>query len=121
MLLIRRLFPSGRRRIPAEQYVNLRRVRPYRPRDGSTTNWIREAASQMQSLDYYEVDSYLEARRLASGDWEYLVKWSGYDESANTWEPEANVEITARDRQRLQKRFLNGSDKVPSRRSRRRR
>ena len=37
----------------------------------------------------YEVEEVLDSR-LKQGKLEYLVKWSGYTEDHNTWEPKAN-------------------------------
>ena len=39
----------------------------------------------------YEVEEVLDSR-LKCGKLEYLVKWSGYTEDHNTWEPEDNCE-----------------------------
>ena len=39
---------------------------------------------------YYPVDSILAYRRNKNID-EYLIKWEGYDESYNSWEPKKNL------------------------------
>jgi hypothetical protein len=38
----------------------------------------------------YEVETIL-AKKKFGRSWRYLVKWTGYDDSENTWEPLANV------------------------------
>lgn len=38
----------------------------------------------------YEVEAVLDSRRTAKGT-QYLIKWKGYDEEQNTWEPASNV------------------------------
>jgi chromobox protein 1 len=38
----------------------------------------------------YEVESIL-AKRVTKNRTEYLVKWKGYEEDENTWEPVANL------------------------------
>jgi hypothetical protein len=46
---------------------------------------------------YYQVDKVLSMREKASGrkgrkkQREFLVKWAGYDDTHNSWEPEANL------------------------------
>ena len=40
--------------------------------------------------DEYEVESIVGVRKV-SGCTEYLVKWKGWSESDNTWEPESNL------------------------------
>jgi hypothetical protein len=40
--------------------------------------------------DIYEVEAVIDARKKGKG-MEYLIKWKGYDEGKNTWEPEVNV------------------------------
>ena len=38
----------------------------------------------------FEVETILGKRRVRNS-WRYLVKWTGYDDFDNTWEPLANV------------------------------
>ena len=40
--------------------------------------------------DEYEVERILDSR-LVDGLRQYLVKWKGYDDSENTWEPKTNL------------------------------
>lgn len=45
---------------------------------------------QMLSGEYYEVES-IRKKRIRKGRVQYLVKWRGWPESQNTWEPYENV------------------------------
>ena len=38
----------------------------------------------------YEVEEILDSR-LVEGLRQYLIKWKGYDDSENTWEPKTNL------------------------------
>ena len=38
----------------------------------------------------YEVEAIIAKKRVGKS-WHYLVKWAGYDETENTWEPLAHV------------------------------
>ena len=40
--------------------------------------------------DEYEVEEIKDLRKIGS-QWKYLVKWQGWPESYNTWEPEGNL------------------------------
>ena len=40
--------------------------------------------------DVFVVETILN-KRVKRGDTEYLIKWLGYNNSENTWEPEANI------------------------------
>src|SRR6202023_2131078 len=42
----------------------------------------------------YEVEEVIDSR-LKRGKLEYLVKWSGYTDDYNTWEPKTNLENAA--------------------------
>ena len=44
----------------------------------------------------YEVEAILAKKRVGKS-WQYLVKWMGYDETENTWEPLAHVRHLADD------------------------
>jgi hypothetical protein len=50
----------------------------------------QEAQPEYPSDEYYEVERVL-AGKLEKGKPVYLIKWLGYDESNNTWEPETNI------------------------------
>ena len=43
--------------------------------------------------DIYNVEKILKRKRTKDGDGDvrYLVKWEGYDNSENTWEPTQNL------------------------------
>ncbi len=42
-----------------------------------------------RSPDTFEVERVVEGRRILDG--KYLIKWAGYPESQNTWEPLCNL------------------------------
>ncbi|KAG9225531.1 hypothetical protein CCMSSC00406_0003034 [Pleurotus cornucopiae] len=46
---------------------------------------------QIQGENEYEVENILDSR-LRQGRLEYLVKWKGYTDEHNTWEPKKNLE-----------------------------
>jgi len=39
----------------------------------------------------YDVEA-IRAKKIILGVWHYLIKWEGYDETENTWEPTKNLE-----------------------------
>lgn len=41
--------------------------------------------------DVYDIDYIVDRRQAADGKWEYLIKWSGYEEEENSWEPSASI------------------------------
>ncbi|OJA18806.1 hypothetical protein AZE42_00847 [Rhizopogon vesiculosus] len=41
--------------------------------------------------EVYHVEVITRARVSDDGDWEYYVKWAGYDSDADSWEPQENV------------------------------
>lgn len=48
--------------------------------------------------DSYEVEKVL-GKRTRKGKTEYLIKWTGYDDQANTWEPTAHLNCPERIRE----------------------
>jgi len=40
--------------------------------------------------ELYEVD-FIRKRKLVDGECHYLIRWKGYDEKADTWEPLSNL------------------------------
>ncbi|THH02520.1 hypothetical protein EW026_g379 [Hermanssonia centrifuga] len=47
--------------------------------------------SSSEEEEKYHVEVIEGARVNDDGDWDYLVKWAGYDSDANSWEPSENV------------------------------
>jgi hypothetical protein len=41
--------------------------------------------------DVYELDYIVDRRKRSDGQWEYLIKWTGYDPEENSWEPAASI------------------------------
>ena len=48
-----------------------------------------------KSPAFYEVETVLQHRVTNKGDYEYMVKWVGYDTEANSWEPEKGLNSNA--------------------------
>jgi hypothetical protein len=72
-------------------HFHVSQLKPY----VSSTNPIAEPTNSgplytCRQGDYYEVETILGKRRVRNS-WHYLVKWTGYDDFDNTWEPLANV------------------------------
>ena len=65
-------------------------MRPYKPPvDGQRIT--PPEAVEVEGTPEYEVEEVLDSR-LKWGKLEYLVKWSGYMDDYNTWEPELNLD-----------------------------
>ena len=45
-----------------------------------------------EEKDFYEVEQIIDKRMLANGTLEYQIKWLGYGETDNTWEPQSNLD-----------------------------
>lgn len=50
-----------------------------------------DAGSDAEPEEEYTVEKILD-KRLRGGKTEYLIKWEGYPDSENTWEPEDNLD-----------------------------
>ena len=70
--------------------INVSRLRLYKePSAGQRT--IPPEPVEVEGQPEYEVEEVLDSR-LKKGKLEYLVKWSGYTDEYNTWEPVSNLE-----------------------------
>ena len=69
--------------------INVSRVRPYKPPVIGQRVTLPEAV-EVEGTPEYEVDKVLDSQ-LKRGKLEYLVKWSGYMDGYNSWEPESNL------------------------------
>jgi len=70
--------------------INVKRLRPYvKPMEGQ----VAEPASpvEVEGVLEHEVEEIIDSR-LYRGKLEFLVKWKGYTDEENTWEPENHVE-----------------------------
>ena len=66
------------------------RIQPYKPPVIGQKVILPEAV-EVEGTPEYKVEEVLDSR-LKWGKLEYLVKWSGYTDDHNTWEPESNLE-----------------------------
>ena len=64
-------------------------MRPYKPPVEGQRVTLPEAV-EVEGTPEYEVEQVLDSQ-LKRGKLEYLVKWSGYTDDHNTWEPESNL------------------------------
>ena len=69
--------------------INVSRIRPYKPLVIRQKVILPEAV-EVEGTPEYEVEEVLDSQ-LKQGKLEYLVKWFGYTDDHNTWEPESNL------------------------------
>ncbi|MBS0647573.1 MAG: DDE-type integrase/transposase/recombinase, partial [Verrucomicrobia bacterium] len=65
-----------------------------------------------KDLQEYIVESIIDHRRDEKQQWEFLVKWKGYDASSNTWEPFENLKHNVVLKDYLKKRKIKLSSKA---------
>src|SRR6202023_2200998 len=73
--------------------INVSRIRPYCPPIAGQHITPPEPI-EVEGTPEYEVEEVIDSR-LKRGKLEYLVKWSGYTDDYNSWEPELNLENAA--------------------------
>lgn len=86
-------LPQAYRRIHPVFHVSL--LRPYKEGPGAL---IPPTPTLVDGEPWYEVEAVLARRIRKSGRKtirEFLIKWKGYDESHNSWEPESNLSESA--------------------------
>jgi hypothetical protein len=72
--------------------INVSRIHPYTaPTPGQQAKLQPSISVDNNGTPRYEVQEILNSR-LRRGKLEYLIKWKGYTNENNTWEPEANVD-----------------------------
>jgi hypothetical protein len=82
-------LPQAYHRLHPVFHVSL--LRPYK---SGPSSLVSPAPEIVDGEPWYEVETILARRSRKSGRKvikEYLIKWKGYDESHNSWEPEANL------------------------------
>ena len=57
-------------------------------------NFLKPPPEVLNDKEHYEVEAILDSRKQGRGT-KYLIKWEGYPESDNTWEPYALLKGTA--------------------------
>ena len=61
--------------------------------ENNNTDHIDSSDEEQVSDDSYEIEKIMDHRRnTTTGEWEFLVKWKGYDHRQNTWEPESHFD-----------------------------
>merc|ERR1712216_845183 len=59
---------------------------------GEAAREVAKSAFAEEADQGYEVESILDMEETNTGEVLYLLKWVGFDESHNSWEPEGNLD-----------------------------
>ena len=77
-------FPSGSR---LHDVINVSKLTPFK---NSSLNEIEPDPDQVDGFEEFEVDEILD-QRIINGETRFLIRWKGYSELHNSWEPEENL------------------------------
>ena len=58
----------------------------YRETEAHRTNFVKLPLEVLNDEEHYKVEMILDLKRQGRGT-KYLIKWEGYPEADNTWEP----------------------------------
>ena len=83
--------------------------RKVKEKDGNAVIIIEDSASEDEDDVQYEVDKLLHKKK-EGGRVHYLVKWLGYRDEDNTWEPEDNLDCDKKIAE-FEKKGMAGGDK----------
>ena len=64
---------------------------PYKETEAHGPNFVRPPPELIEGQEEYNVKEIRDYKWI-DGDWKYHIKWEGYEEAENTWEPESNLE-----------------------------
>ena len=64
---------------------------PYQETEAHGPNYLEPPPDLIEGEEEYEVEAILAHRRRRAGT-QFLVKWVGYPDSENSWEPEKNLQ-----------------------------
>ena len=78
---------------------------------------MKVVSSDDQYEKFYNVEKILEARKIGKGQFEFLVKWAGYNNRHNSWEPEENFVDRSFIRKFWENRQIINNDRKKSLRS----
>jgi len=77
------------RSIRIDAPINVSRLRPYKPPTLPGQQITPQPPIEIEGESEYEVDEILDSR-LRRNKLQFLVKWKGYTDENNSWEPEEN-------------------------------
>jgi hypothetical protein len=64
---------------------------PYKETEAHGPNHTQQLPTLIDNEEEYEVEQIIDVRRFGKKQsWQYFVKWKGYPDSENTWEPLGN-------------------------------
>lgn len=66
------------------------------------------SSAEDESEEEFKVEKIIDKRKTKRGKIEYLIKWEGYPDEDNTWEPEDNCEC----KERMEEFEKNYQDKI---------
>ncbi|KAL8155223.1 chromo domain-containing protein LHP1-like [Apium graveolens] len=85
-----RSVAAGENEAPAPEEQVFEEMENGAEEDDEMENGVEEEARPELPEGFYEVE-HIRKKRVKKGEVQYLVKWRGWPESANTWEPYENL------------------------------
>ena len=91
--------------------INVSRIRPYKPPTIPGQQITPQPPIQIEGEPEYIVEEILDSR-LHRNKLQYLVKWEGYTDENNSWEPEANCRNAPNAIRDFYNKYLNAPRRI---------